>query len=57
MMVSPAFTDTGFFNEKDSEPFKQVKRLEPKNVAEAVLYAIDQPINVDINEIILHPTY
>ncbi|GEK28176.1 SDR family oxidoreductase [Furfurilactobacillus siliginis] len=56
MMVSPAFTDTNFFNESDSEPFKDTQRLSPDDVAAAVLYAINQPNNVDINEIILHPT-
>lgn len=56
MMVSPAFTDTNFFNERDSVPFKDTKRLSPDDVAAAVLYAIEQPSNVDINEIVLHPT-
>ena len=56
MMVSPAFTETNFFNQADAKPFENQPHLKPGDVAAAVLYAVEQPANVDVNEIVLHPT-
>jgi len=56
MMVSPAFVKTGFFEDQRNANLEQVPKLSPENIAAAVLFAIEQPANVDINEIVLRPT-
>ena len=44
-------TDTGFFAQKPMEV-----PLEPEDVARAVLYALEQPPHVNVNEILVRPT-
>ncbi|WP_328610033.1 SDR family oxidoreductase [Amycolatopsis sp. NBC_00345] len=51
-LVQPGVTDTDIL---DSELRKKPK-LEPDDVARAVLYALDQPPTVDVNEIMVRPT-
>ena len=50
-VVAPGMTDTAFFAQKPMEA-----PLEAEDVARAVLYALEQPPHVDINEILVRPT-
>lgn len=56
MMVSPAFVKTGFFEDQRNANLEQVPKLRPEDIAASVVFAIEQPDNVDINEIVLRPT-
>ncbi|MFI5592783.1 SDR family oxidoreductase [Amycolatopsis sp. NPDC051758] len=51
-LVNPGITDTDIL---DDEQRKKPK-LEPDDIARAVLYALQQPPSVDINEIMVRPT-
>jgi NADP-dependent 3-hydroxy acid dehydrogenase YdfG len=42
-------TDTPFFESKPQHA------LEPEDIARAVLFALDQPPGVDINEMLIRP--
>ena len=48
-LISPGGVDTPFF-ENQSEG-----RLEPDDIARAVMYAVSQPPHVDVNEILVRP--
>src|SRR3954454_1938182 len=48
-LIEPGMTDTPFF---DNEP---EGALHPDDIARAVLYALDQPPGVDVNEILIRP--
>jgi NADP-dependent 3-hydroxy acid dehydrogenase YdfG len=48
--IEPGMVDTPFF---DNRP---TAALEPDDVARAVLYAVSQPVHVDVNEILIRPT-
>jgi len=56
MMVSPAFVNTGFFEDQRNANLEQVAKLRPEDIAASVVFAIEQPDNVDINKIVLRPT-
>lgn len=56
MMVSPAFVNTGFFKDQRNANLERVPKLRPEDIAASVVFAIEQPDNVDINEIVLRPT-
>jgi NADP-dependent 3-hydroxy acid dehydrogenase YdfG len=49
-LIEPGMVDTPFFDNRPS------KALEPDDIAGAVLYAIDQPERVDVNEILIRPS-
>ena len=50
-VIAPGITDTAFFAKTPlNEP------LHVDDIARAVLYALDQPPHVDINEILIRPT-
>lgn len=49
-LVSPGQVDTPFFDERKPD------RLEPADIARAVIYAVSQPPHVDVNEILVRPT-
>ncbi|MBO9534443.1 MAG: SDR family oxidoreductase [Solirubrobacteraceae bacterium] len=49
-LIEPGMVDTPFFDNKPSGA------LEPADIARAVLYALDQPPHVDVNEILIRPT-
>ncbi len=49
-LISPGAVQTPFFDNPAEG------RLEPDDVARAVLYAVSQPARVDINEILVRPT-
>ena len=62
--VDPGMVETEFSfvrfsgdEEKAKNVYKGIKPLEAKDVAEAVLFCISRPENVNINEIILTPQY
>lgn len=48
--IEPGMVDTPFF---DNRP---TNALEPDDIARAVLYAVQQPSHVDVNEILIRPT-
>jgi NADP-dependent 3-hydroxy acid dehydrogenase YdfG len=49
--IEPGMVDTPFF---ENPP--KIKALEPEDIAGAVLYAVQQPPHVDVNEILIRPT-
>jgi NADP-dependent 3-hydroxy acid dehydrogenase YdfG len=49
-LISPGAVETPFFDNRSEG------RLEPDDIARAVLYALDQPPHVDVNEILVRPT-
>ncbi|MDO9355670.1 MAG: SDR family oxidoreductase, partial [Solirubrobacteraceae bacterium] len=48
--IAPGKVDTPFFDNPVTDA------LQPEDIARAVLYALDQPAHVDVNEILLRPT-
>ncbi|MCP1557895.1 UNVERIFIED_ORG: NADP-dependent 3-hydroxy acid dehydrogenase YdfG [Methylobacterium sp. SuP10 SLI 274] len=61
-MVSPGVIDTGWTDKvSDAEGRKAATELNrdaipPEAVADAVAYALDQPANVTVNDVVVHPT-
>ena len=49
-LIEPGMVDTPFFDTPKPDA------LRPDDIARAVLYALDQPGHVDINEILIRPT-
>lgn len=49
--VEPGMVDTPFFESKPS-----IRALDPEDIANAVMYAVQQPPHVDVNEILIRPT-
>ncbi len=49
-LIEPGMVDTPFFENKPEGA------LEPADIARAVIYALDQPKHVDVNEILIRPT-
>ncbi len=49
-LISPGMTDTPFFEQRPTNG------LEAVDVARAVLFALDQPPHVDVNEVLVRPT-
>jgi len=50
-LIEPGIVDTPFFDDRPS-----IEALQPDDVARAILYAVEQPPHVDINEILIRPT-
>jgi NADP-dependent 3-hydroxy acid dehydrogenase YdfG len=50
-LIEPGMVDTPFF---DNRPGKSV--LQDDDIARAVMYALEQPPGVDVNEILIRPT-
>jgi NADP-dependent 3-hydroxy acid dehydrogenase YdfG len=50
-VVEPGMVDTPFF---DAPP--SIEALQPDDIARAVLFAVQQPRHVDVNEILIRPT-
>ncbi|MBJ7470835.1 MAG: SDR family oxidoreductase [Solirubrobacteraceae bacterium] len=49
-LIEPGMVDTPFFDTPKPDA------LQPDDIARAVLYALDQPSHVDVNEILIRPT-
>lgn len=49
-LIEPGMVDTSFFDTPKPDA------LRPEDVARAVLYAVDQPPHVDVNEVLVRPT-
>ncbi len=49
-LVEPGMVDTPFFDDRPQNA------LEPDDIAAAVMYAIEQPDRVDVNEILIRPS-
>jgi NADP-dependent 3-hydroxy acid dehydrogenase YdfG len=49
-LIEPGMTDTAFFENRPSGA------LEDEDIARAVIYALEQPEGVDVNEILIRPT-
>ena len=48
--IEPGMTDTPFFDQRPTEA------LQDEDIARAVMYALEQPPHVDVNEILVRPT-
>ncbi|GGS17994.1 SDR family oxidoreductase [Streptomyces griseoviridis] len=61
-MISPGVIDTGWAEKVANEGGKEIARdlnedaISPDRVADAVLYALDQPADVTVNDLVIHPT-
>ncbi len=49
-LIEPGMVDTPFFENKPSDA------LEPEDIARAVMFALEQPAHVNVNEILVRPT-
>ena len=50
-LIEPGMVDTPFF---DTPP--SIEALKPEDIARAVMFAVQQPPHVDVNEILIRPT-
>ena len=50
-LIEPGMVDTPFFDNKPAEGI-----LEDEDIAGAVMWAVEQPERVDVNEILVRPT-
>ena len=50
-LIEPGMTDTPFFEKKP-----ELRALEPPDIARAVIFALEQPEHVDVNEILIRPS-
>jgi NADP-dependent 3-hydroxy acid dehydrogenase YdfG len=50
-LIEPGMVDTPFFTDRPS-----IRALEADDVARAVMFAVEQPPHVDVNEILIRPT-
>jgi NADP-dependent 3-hydroxy acid dehydrogenase YdfG len=50
-VIEPGIVDTQFWPSRDAWPFAQA--LTPDDVASTVLWAVDQPDHVDVNELLV----
>ena len=50
-LIEPGMVDTPFFDEKP-----QMETLHADDIARAIMYAVEQPPHVDVNEILIRPT-
>ena len=50
-VIEPGMTDTPFF---DNPP--EIEALHPEDIARAVMFAVQQPPHMDVNEILIRPT-
>jgi len=50
-LIEPGMTDTPFFDNRPGE-----WALSDKDIARAVIFALEQPAGVDVNEILIRPT-
>ncbi|WP_040699790.1 SDR family oxidoreductase [Nocardia vinacea] len=61
-MISPGVIDTGWTDKLTNTEGKTVATelnqvaITPERVADAVAYALDQPANITINDLVIHPT-
>ncbi len=61
-MVSPGVIDTGWADKVSNATGKRIagtlnkEAIPPEAIAEAVAYALDQPPNVTVNDVVIHPT-
>src|SRR5471032_1178101 len=57
-VVSPGLTRTELFDTRSAQTRAMVEQLaiSPQAIADAIAFAIDQPSNVDVNELIIRPT-
>lgn len=61
-MVSPGVIDTGWADKVQDETGRKIagelnkQGIPPLSVADAVIYALDQPPEITINDIVVHPT-
>ncbi|NWO04849.1 MAG: SDR family oxidoreductase [Alteromonadaceae bacterium] len=49
-LIEPGMVDTPFFDERPAHAMKD------EDIANAAIYALDQPAHVDVNEILIRPT-
>jgi NADP-dependent 3-hydroxy acid dehydrogenase YdfG len=49
-LVEPGVVDTPFFDNRPSSA------LEPDDIARIVMFVLDQPAHVDVNEVLVRPT-
>jgi len=50
-LIEPGMVDTPFFESRPS-----IEALQAEDIARAVMYAVQQPPHVDVNEILIRPT-
>jgi NADP-dependent 3-hydroxy acid dehydrogenase YdfG len=50
-LIEPGIVDTPFFDDKP-----QIEALQDDDIARAVIYAVEQPARVNVNEILVRPT-
>ena len=50
-LIEPGMVDTPFFDESPGD-----RALDDDDIARAVLFALEQPPGVDVNEILIRPT-
>ena len=50
-LIEPGMTDTPFFDNRPGD-----WALQDDDIARAVMFAIEQPPGVDVNEILIRPT-
>ncbi|MFI6743164.1 SDR family oxidoreductase [Nonomuraea sp. NPDC050451] len=61
-MISPGVIDTGWADKISNIEGKQIAQdlnegaIHPDRVADAVVYTLNQPANVTVNDIVIHPT-
>ena len=62
-MISPGVIDTGWADKVSNAEGKQIAQdlnesaIHPDRVADAVVYALAQPADVTVNDIVIHPTH